>query len=91
MDSVKENKKQTLHPKKCTVYPFHPWEPKEHRKDGIVLRVPSTIDTLIQEAAEFLKCSTDDAQFCILSEDAGKILNVDLIDNDQKLYLVSVT
>lgn len=84
-----ENKK-TMPPKKCTVFPFHPWEPKEQRRNGFVLRVPSAIDALIQEAVEFLNCSSD-AQFCILSDDAGKIIDVELINNDQKLYLVSDT
>lgn len=77
-----------MYPKKCTVYPFHPWDTKEHRKDGIVLWIPHTIEELIEKAADQLRVSTDS---CILSEDAGKILDVDMINDDQKLHLVSRT
>ena len=71
-----------MHPRKCTVFPFHPWSPKEHRRSGIVLWVPHSIEELIKIAADqlqFLNAS------CILSEDAGKILDVNLINDDQKL------
>lgn len=36
-----------VHPKKCTVFPFHPWDPKEQRRNGIVLWIPHTIQELI--------------------------------------------
>ncbi|XP_027187729.1 potassium channel SKOR isoform X3 [Cicer arietinum] len=77
-----------VHPKKCTVFPFHPWDPKEHRSNGIVLWVPHTIEELIKTAAEQIGFSSDS---CILSEDAGKIIDVSMIKDDQKLYLVHET
>ncbi|KAJ7964450.1 Potassium channel SKOR [Quillaja saponaria] len=73
-----------MHPRKCTVFPFHPWDPKEHRRHGIVLWVPQSIEELIRAAVEqldFINVS------CILTEDAGKILDVDMIKDGQKLYL----
>ncbi|XP_016652279.1 PREDICTED: potassium channel KOR1-like [Prunus mume] len=78
-----------LHPKKCTVFPFHPWEGKEQRRPGIVLWVPTTIQGLIKTATDLLEFSS--GSFIILSEDGGKILDVDLINDGQKLYLVSDT
>ncbi|XP_050102650.1 potassium channel SKOR-like isoform X2 [Malus sylvestris] len=77
-------------PKKCTVYPFHPWESREGRRPGIVLWVPSTIGELIRTAGEQLEFSSSGSGI-ILTEDAGKILDVDLINDGQKLYLVSET
>ncbi|XP_045828988.1 potassium channel SKOR [Trifolium pratense] len=77
-----------VHPKKCTVFPFHPWDPKEQRRNGIVLWVPHTIEELIKTAAEQTGISNDS---CIISEDAGKIIYVDMIKDDQKLYLVDET
>lgn len=70
------------------MFPFHPWDPKEDRRPGIVLWVPNTIDELIKIAADQLEISSVS---CILSEDAGKILDVDLINDGQKLYLVGET
>ncbi|KAF5469216.1 hypothetical protein F2P56_013305 [Juglans regia] len=72
--------------KKCRVFPFHPWDPKEERREGIVLWVPQSIQDLIQVAREQLKCSSDS---CILSENGGRILDISMVTNDQKLYLVS--
>jgi hypothetical protein len=77
-----------VRPKKCTVFPFHPWDPKEQRRNGIVLWVPHTIEELIKTAAEQIGFSSD---CCILSEDAGKIIDVGMIKDDQKLYLVDET
>lgn len=77
-----------VHPKKCTVFPFHPWDPKEQRRNGVVLWIPHTIQELIKTAAEQIGFSSDS---CILSEDAGKIIDVSMIKDDQKLYLVNET
>lgn len=74
-----------FHPKKCTVFPFHPWDPEEHRRHGIVLWLPHTIEELVKAASEQLEMSTD---CCILTEDAGKITDVSMIRDGQKLYLV---
>ncbi|KAL2317285.1 hypothetical protein Fmac_031161 [Flemingia macrophylla] len=77
-----------MHPKKCTVFPFHPWDPKDSRRYGIVLWVPHSIEELIRAAAEQTEIFGDS---CILSEDAGKITDVDMIKDGQKLYLVNQT
>jgi len=69
---------------KCTVFPFHPWDPKEKRKEGVVLWVPQTIEELVKAAMEQLKSSGG----YLLSENGGKILDVNMISHDQKLFLV---
>ncbi|PKI54418.1 hypothetical protein CRG98_025205 [Punica granatum] len=74
--------------KKCTMFPFHPWESLDRRRHGVVLWVPGTVEELIRTAAEQLQCPTAP---CILSEDAGKITDVDMISDGQKLYLISQT
>ncbi|XP_068336666.1 potassium channel SKOR-like [Pyrus communis] len=79
-----------MHPKKCTVYSFHPWESREGRRPGIVLWVPSTIGELIRTAGKQLEFSSSGSDI-ILTEDAGKILDVNLINDGQRLYLVSET
>ncbi|KAH9717868.1 Potassium channel SKOR [Citrus sinensis] len=71
--------------RKCTVFPFHPWAAKESRRHGIVLWIPQNIEDLIKTAAEQLDFRGGD---CILSEGGGKILDVDMINDDQKLYLI---
>ncbi|KAL0430485.1 UNVERIFIED_CONTAM: Potassium channel SKOR [Sesamum radiatum] len=76
------------HKKKCTVFPFHPWDPKEGRKHGIVMWVPNTIDELIKAASKQL--GLPDGSF-ILSEDGGNILDVDLLVDGQSLYMINET
>lgn len=70
------------------MFPFHPWDPEEDRKSGIVLWVSDTIEELIKKATKQLEFSNAS---CILSEDGGKILDVDLINDGQKLYLSGET
>ncbi|PWA41542.1 Ankyrin repeat-containing protein [Artemisia annua] len=42
--------------RKCTIYPFQPWElPKDQNRYGVVLWVPDTIDELIETAVDHLK------------------------------------
>ncbi|GMI92012.1 STELAR K+ outward rectifier [Hibiscus trionum] len=77
-----------IHPKKCTVFPCHPWDAKEQRRPGIVLRIPHMVEALVATAAEQLRFV---GASCVLSEDGGKILDVDLINDGQKLYLISET
>ncbi|KAF2290497.1 hypothetical protein GH714_014131 [Hevea brasiliensis] len=74
--------------RKCTIFPFHPWGPKEQKRPGIVLWVPQTMEELIKTAAEQLQLPDN---CCILTEDAGKILDVDMIDDGEKLYLIRET
>lgn len=78
---------ERMHPRKCTVYPFHPWEPKKSSRFGVVLWIPRTIDELIKVAEEKLNVLPRDSR--IVTEDAGKILDVDMILDGQKLYLIS--
>ncbi|XP_022723360.1 potassium channel SKOR-like isoform X2 [Durio zibethinus] len=77
-----------MHRKKCTVFPFHPWDVKDLRRHGIVLWIPPTIEELVRTAAEQLDFPGGS---CILSQDAGKILDVDMINDGQKLYLIGET
>ncbi|XP_062107641.1 potassium channel SKOR isoform X2 [Humulus lupulus] len=79
---------EKMHRRKCTVFPFHPWDRKEHKRHGIVLWVPNSIKELINTAAKQLEISN---AACILSEDGGKILEEDMINDGQKLYLVGET
>ncbi|KAJ4706267.1 Potassium channel SKOR [Melia azedarach] len=76
------------HPRKCTVFPFHPWDGKESRRHGIVLWVPRNIEELMKIAADQLDFPSGD---CILSEDGGKFFDIDMINDGQKLYLVKET
>lgn len=78
-----------MYKKKCTVYSSHPNDETEKRRRGIVLWVPRTIEELVRAAAEQLNVS--DEASCVLSEDEGKIIDVDLISDGQKLYLTVET
>ncbi|KAI9174634.1 hypothetical protein LWI28_020378 [Acer negundo] len=75
--------------RKCTVFPYHPWDPKEERRQGVVLWVPQVLEELINEAKEQLKHL---AGSCILlSENGGKIIDINMISDDQMLFLVTET
>lgn len=74
--------------RKCTVFPFHPWDSKEERKQGVVLWIPKTIEELIETAMDQLKCSSGS---CILSENGAKITDIDMISDEEKLFLVAET
>lgn len=78
-----------MHARKCTVFPFHPLDNTEERKVGIMLWVPNSINELMRIAAEQLGVVKDSCY--LLTEDGGKILDVDLIDDGQKLYLIGET
>lgn len=79
---------EKAHLRKCTVFPFHPWDPADRRKHGVLLWVPQTIEELVKEAAEHLDFPGGS---CVLSEDAGKIIDADMISDGQKLYLINQT
>nr|XP_043634848.1 potassium channel SKOR-like [Erigeron canadensis] len=75
--------------KRCIVYPFQPWEEsKDQNKYGVVLWVPDTIDELMKTAAEYLKLDLPPTS-CIVTQDAGRIFDVDIIKDEQKLYLIT--
>ncbi|XP_072953068.1 potassium channel KOR1-like isoform X1 [Typha angustifolia] len=80
-----EELRDKMHPRHCSVFPYHPWDPKEKRKEGVVLWIPQTIEDLIKSCQEKLNCSSGSH---LLSEDGARILDVDTISNGQKLYLV---
>ncbi|XP_042398205.1 potassium channel KOR1-like [Zingiber officinale] len=71
--------------RRCTVFPFHPWDPKEKRKEGATLWIPKTIDELIKSSQELLNCSG----LYILAEDGGRIFDVSMINDKEKLFLVA--
>ncbi|KAK9062199.1 hypothetical protein SSX86_019385 [Deinandra increscens subsp. villosa] len=76
--------------KRCTIYPFQPWEPKDQNKFGIVLWVPDSIDELMNTAVDHLKLDLPPTASCIIiTEDAGKISDVEMINDGQKLYLIT--
>ncbi|PWA41543.1 Ankyrin repeat-containing protein [Artemisia annua] len=76
--------------RKCTIYPFQPWElPKDQNKYGVVLWVPDTVDELIETALDHLKLDLSPNSCILVTADAGKIVDVDMIANGQKLYLIT--
>ncbi|XP_009147314.1 potassium channel SKOR isoform X1 [Brassica rapa] len=87
LNSSKEIKDK-VYKKKCTVYSSHPNDSKEKRRRGIVLWVPKSIEELVRSAAEQLNFPEAS---CVLSEDEGKIIDVELISDGQKLYLTVET
>ncbi|KAL1197170.1 Potassium channel GORK [Cardamine amara subsp. amara] len=78
--------------RKCTVFPFQPHEAKEERsrKHGVMVWIPSDLQKLVVTAAKELGLSNE-ASFVILSEDGGRITDIDMISDGQKLYLISDT
>ncbi|KAK1313076.1 Potassium channel KOR1 [Acorus calamus] len=69
-----------MHPRRCTVFPFHPWDPKEKRREGVMLWIPRSLKDLIESSNEQLKCNGSK----ILSEEGGRITDVDMISDGQK-------
>lgn len=67
------------------MFPFHPWDPKEKRREGVVLWIPHTIEDLIKSCEEQLNCPGSR----LLSEDGARIVDVDMITDGQKLYFVA--
>ncbi|CAN0865506.1 Potassium channel SKOR [Linum grandiflorum] len=77
--------------RKCTVFPFHPWEKlDETRRVGIVMWVPDSIEELIREATNELLRDNENgtSTTCLLTKDGGRVMDVAMIDDTQKLYLV---
>ncbi|CAN8276058.1 unnamed protein product [Cochlearia groenlandica] len=78
--------------RKCTVFPFNPREAKEEHitNHGVVIWIKSDLQRLIVTAAQELGIS-DDFTLVILSEEGGRITDIDMISDGQKLYLISCT
>lgn len=87
-----EKTEERIERRKCTVFPFHPREAKEEhsRKHGVVVWIPSDLQKLVVTAARELGLSNE-ASFVILSEEEGRITDIDMISDGQKLYLISDT
>ena len=76
--------------RKCTIYPFQPWElPKDQNKYGVVLWVPDTIEELIEKAVDHFKFDLPPNSCIIITEDAGQIVDADMITDEKKLYLIT--
>ncbi|XP_039127338.1 potassium channel KOR1-like [Dioscorea cayenensis subsp. rotundata] len=76
-----------INQRRCTVFPFHPWDPKDKRKEGVMLWVPNIMEDLIKSSMEQLQCSTA-SSYIILSEDGARIHDAEMIVHDQRLYLI---
>jgi len=90
--SFKDSRREISEPREqakskiCTVFPFHPWTPRERRRNGLAMWVPETIEALLQATAQhFGSVGT-----IVLTEDVGEVLHADLIQHNQKLYIVNV-
>ncbi|KAK4410727.1 Potassium channel SKOR [Sesamum angolense] len=81
-----ERSQEQLTRRKCTVFPGFPWDHRDGRSLGVVLWVPETIEQLIKTAKEQLSFHGGS---CLLSENGGKILDMSIILDDQKLFLAS--
>lgn len=73
--------------RKCTVFPFHPHE-EPSRKHGVMVWLPRDLQKLVETAAQELGISNE-VPFVILSEEGGRITDIDMISDGQKLYLIS--
>ncbi|XP_047065404.1 potassium channel KOR1-like isoform X2 [Lolium rigidum] len=81
-----EEVRNKMHPRRCPVFPYHPWDADAKRKEGVVMWIPHTIEGFIRSAQEKLGLSGS----CIrlLSEDGATVQDIDMINDGQKLYLV---
>ncbi|KAL6605850.1 hypothetical protein ACP70R_041503 [Stipagrostis hirtigluma subsp. patula] len=84
-----EEVRDKMHPRRCSVFPYHPWRGGEgRRKEGVVLWIPHTIEGLVASAQEKLGVPGPAARLRLLCEDGARVLDVDLVSDGQKLYLV---
>ncbi|KAJ1258843.1 hypothetical protein BS78_10G106400 [Paspalum vaginatum] len=90
-----EEVRDKMHPRRCSVFPYHPWragtgeDDRRQRKEGVVLWVPRTIEGLVAAAQEKLGVPPAPAsRMRLLCEDGARVLDVDLVSDGQKLYLV---
>ncbi|KAM0895476.1 hypothetical protein ACQ4PT_023763 [Festuca glaucescens] len=45
-----EEVRNKMHPRRCPMFPYHPWDADAKRKEGVVMWIPHTIDGLIKSA-----------------------------------------
>lgn len=86
-----EEVRDKLHPRRCSVFPYHPWRAgtgEERRREGMVLWVPHTIEGLVASAQEKLGVPGPGSRLRLLCEDGARVLDVDMVNDGQKLYLV---
>ncbi|PIN02571.1 26S proteasome regulatory complex, subunit PSMD10 [Handroanthus impetiginosus] len=81
-----QSSQDNLARRKCTIFPGSPWDQRDERSFGVVLWVPQTMEELVKTATEQLNFHEGSY---ILSENGAKILDVDIILDDQKLFLAS--
>ncbi|KAK3132094.1 hypothetical protein QOZ80_6AG0515690 [Eleusine coracana subsp. coracana] len=89
-----EEVRDKVHPRRCSVFPYHPWQQAgndgeaRRKKEGVVLWIPHTIDGLVASAQEKLGVPGPSTRMRLLSEDGARVLDVDMVNDGQKLYLV---
>ncbi|XP_020395062.1 potassium channel KOR1 isoform X4 [Zea mays] len=87
-----EEVRDKVHPRRCSVFPYHPWRAsagEERRAEGVVLWIPHTIESLVASAQEKLGLPGPAAsRLRLLCEDGARVLDVDMVNDGQKLYLV---
>ncbi|XP_051203927.1 potassium channel KOR1-like [Lolium perenne] len=81
-----EEVRDKMHPRRCSVFPNHPWDADANRKEGVALWIPHTIDGLIRAAQEKLSLSSSCQR--LFGEDGARVHDVDMVHDGQKLYLV---
>jgi potassium channel len=83
-----EEVRDKVHPRRCSVFPYHPWQARRKKKEGVVLWIPHTVEGLVASAQEKLGVRGHVSQLRLLSEDGARVLDVDMVNDGQKLYLV---
>ncbi|VAI84824.1 potassium channel KOR1 [Triticum aestivum] len=81
-----EEVRDRMHPRRCSVFPNHPWDDGAERREGVTLWIPHTIDGLVRSAQEKLGLSGSGLR--LLGEDGARVQEVDMVHDGQKLYLV---
>ncbi|CAM0913378.1 unnamed protein product [Alopecurus aequalis] len=81
-----EEVRDSVHPRRCSVFPNHPWDADARCKEGVVLWIPRTVDGLIKSAQE--KLSLSGSCLRLLGDDGARVQDVDMVHDGQKLYLV---
>jgi hyperpolarization activated cyclic nucleotide-gated potassium channel 4 len=89
-----EEVRDKMHPRRCSVFPYHPWRAagskgeERRRMEGVVLWIPHTMESLVASAQEKLELPGPASRLRLLCEDGARVLDVDMVNDGQKLYLV---